>query len=359
VLQALTSVYFLVFVTVAALTAAAVRPLDWLGQRRRAFFAQALLAAGLALAALTPFLLPYYDARLEQTGFTRPLEEVALYSATWSNYLAASSTLHMTTIGWSQGYATADYLFPGFTAIALTLVAIGSGVAFRDLRARMVLGFGVVSFALSFGPAFPLYPFLYHAFPLLQAVRGAARFGEIALAAVAMLGGFGLAWTMTRMPRRLALVLSVVAIVSVNVEAWRAPIRYCGTPGARCDAFTGVAPIFYTLNRDDVKAIVVFPFYPPGERLVLNARYMLQATAHFKPMLNGYSGFMPASMVTHAARLQDFPSESSIEYLKALGVTHALVDSRNMPGEVLAQIAGSPRLVREDTDGNLQVLAIR
>ena len=359
VLQALTSVYFLVFTAIATIVAVAVRPREWLRDNPRAFFKNAGLSAGIVLLLLTPFVLPYYHARAEQEAFTRALPEVARYSAHWSNYLAAAGTLHLQTIGWSSGFATADYLFPGFTALVLTLVAAGSLTAVRDRRARMALGFGLVSFALSFGPAFPLYSLLYEAFPPLQAIRGAARFGQMALAAIAILAGFGLAWLSIRLRRQTALVAGIVAIVAVNAEAWRAPIAYCGTPEARCQAFTEVAPIFATLNRDDVKAIVIFPFYATNEDIMFNARYMLHSTAHFKPMLNGYSGYRPASMVAHDRALRDFPSAASIEYLKALGVTHALVDSRNMSEAVRADIARSPNLVQEVTDGNLLVLAIK
>ncbi len=359
VLQALTSVYFLVFITIAAVAAALVRPMEWLGQQRVAFLKYGALAAGAALLLLTPFLLPYYHARLEQEAFTRSMPEVVRYSAHWKNYLASAGTLHTETLGWSQGYATADYLFPGVMALTLMLIALVSLTAVRDRRARMVLAFGVVSFALSFGPAFPLYPFFYKVFPLLQAVRGAARFGQMALAAVAMLSGFGLAWLATKMPRRAALTVGIVAIIAVNAEAWRAPIGYCGTPESKCEAFTGIAPIFKTLDRPDVNAIIVFPFYPPGANINLNARYMLQSTAHFKPMMNGYSGYMPTSVFTHNRGVHDFPSASSIAYLKSIGVTHALVDGRNMPEDTVKAIAVSPLLTLENTDGNLQVLKIK
>ena len=56
----------------------------------------------------------------------------------------------------------------------------------------MALALGVVGFALSFGPAFPLYGVLYTMFPSMAAVRGAARWGQMVLVAVALLAGFGL-----------------------------------------------------------------------------------------------------------------------------------------------------------------------
>jgi hypothetical protein len=242
----------------------------------------------------------------------------------------------------------------------LTIVSLLTGQAWTDRRARMALAFGVVSFALSFGPAFPLYSAIYKAFPLLQSIRGAARFGQMVLAAIAFLAGFGLAWLMMRMPKRAALAAGIVAIIGVNAEAWRAPIGYCGTPeNTTCGGFTSIAPIFKTLDRPDVKAVVVFPFYPPGAGLNANARYMLQATDYWKPMLNGYSGYMPTSVFTHNRGVYDFPSASSIAYLKGLGVSHALVDSRNIGEDTLKAIADSPLLTLENTDGNLQILRIK
>ena len=359
VLEALTSVYFLVFITIAAIAAVAVRPVEWLKENRAAFLKYGALAAIAALLVLTPFLLPYYHASQEQEQFTRHMDEVARYSAHWKNYLASAGTLHTETLGWSKGYASADFLFPGFTALALTLVSLLSLTAINDKRARMALAFGVVSFALSFGPAFPLYPFLYKAFPLLQAIRGAARFGQMALAAVAILSGFGVAWLAAKMPRNAALAFGIVAIVAVNAEAWRAPIGYCGVAGNTCGPFGGISPIFKTLDRPDVKALVVFPFYAPGPSLNLNARYMLQSTANFKPMMNGYSGYMPTSVFTHNRALHDFPAESSIAYLKSIGVTHVLVDARNVAEDMLLAIPKSPFLVMENTDGNLQILRIK
>src|SRR4030095_1517270 len=93
-----------------------------LKQNRADFFKYGALAAIVALAALTPFLLPYYHASQEQEQFTRKIGEVARYSATWKNYLASAGTFHMAT--WSKGYARADFLFPGFMALALTLVSL-------------------------------------------------------------------------------------------------------------------------------------------------------------------------------------------------------------------------------------------
>lgn len=360
VLQSLTSVYFMVFITIAAAAGVAARPAAWLRDRWRATLGHLALAGGLAALLLGPAIAPYLLARQEQEGFTRSIQEVAQFSASWPNYLAAAGTLHRDVLGWSQGYATADFLFPGVMALAVILVALVTGTAFREPRARMALAFGVVSFALSFGPAFPLYTWLYETFTPLQAIRGAARFGQMALAGAALVAGFGLAWMTSRLPRKAALVVGCVVIAVANAEAWRAPIAYCGTPQqGRCGPLTGLAPIFKTLDRPDVQALVVLPFYGPGGDVLQNARYMLQGTQHFKPMLNGYSGYAPMSMARHREALADFPGDRALLYLRDLGVTHIVIEERSVSGELLDAASQSPALRVEAAGDGYRVLALR
>ena len=114
----------------------------------------------------------------------------------------------------------------------MALFAVVSGVALKDRRARMVLAFGVAAFALSFCPAFPLYGVLYRIFPPMAAIRGAARWGQMFLVAIALLAGFGMAALQQLVKRTyssavlpLSLILPLVLIVVANVEALRAPSR--------------------------------------------------------------------------------------------------------------------------------------
>ena len=72
-------------------------------------------------------------------------------------------------------------------------------------------------------------------------------------------------------------------------------------------------------------------------------------------MLNGYSGFKPPSYRQHADALASFPDAGSIEYLRAQGVTHVLVDGRNMRPERLGQLGQVRELSLWETDGNLGI----
>lgn len=354
VLQSLTSVYFLVFTTVVLLASALARPGEWVGSGARRALPMALVAAVLAVLALAPFLTPYLLARREQEMFVRTLDEVARFSASWVNYLATGGTIHITTWGaryWMLGRG--DGLFPGVVGLVLTIVALGTGVAFSDRRARMALVFGIVCFALSFGPAFPLYSYLYDAFPAMAAVRGAARFGQIVLVSVAILAGFGMAAIQRRLPKAWVLPVCLALVVTANLEALRAPIDY-----GQDQEFRGIPAIFESLNTPDADVVVIFPFYPPQE-LFMNARYMVVSTAFWKPMLNGYSGYMPVRYIEHTQNLGGFPDDKSLTYLQGIGVTRVLVDSRNMRAEALDRLPNFPQLVQIATDGNLKIFELK
>lgn len=325
VLQALSSIYTLVFSCAAMTLGALVRPADWRGEKLRRVLPMLAAAAAVAVALLLPFLLPYYNAHREQ-GLTRTLDEVALYSVSARDYLSTGGRLHFAL--WSHRfYRGTDALFPGVTASVMTLTAIATGVATGDRRARMCLAFGVAGAALSFGPAFPPCTWLYHMFPPLAAIRGAARFGYLALVSMAALSGFGLAWFRQRELHTRSRIISssfvaLALVVLANTEAMRAPIRYVRAAGI---------PAVYDVLADESNAVVVeFPFYPVG-LVDKNARYLLASTRHWKPLVNGYSGFTPASYVRHAEQLEGFPDTRSLEALRAMGVTHVVVHVDDMP----------------------------
>lgn len=351
VLQSLTSMYFLAFTAIALIACALARPAEWIGKRTRVVVPLLLLAGAVATVALLPFLWPYLQARSQQEMFVRTLPEVARFSAHLGDYLATGGRLYNTT--WSGQFFRGDYLFPGFTALVLAMVAIMSGIAFSNPRARMALVFGAVCFCFSFGPAFPSYTLLYRAFPVLAAVRGASRFGQIVLAAVAVLAGFGLWVIQRRFERRRALAICFVLLLVAHVEALRAPIDF-----GRDNDFLGIPPIFKTLDTPNSDVVVIFPFYPIPE-IFMNARYMLVSTAFWKPMVNGYSGYMPTRYILDTQKLGQFPDATSLAYLKELGVTRVLVDSRNMKGAALAHLADFPELAQIATDGNLRIFELK
>ncbi|HEY2434779.1 MAG TPA: hypothetical protein VGI12_19055 [Vicinamibacterales bacterium] len=309
-LAAYTSGYLIVFAAVMlAIFGVATLPV-WRPQWR---FVGPRTAAALALSALVlvPIYLPYHRAATEQ-HMLRSLDLVKEYSATPRGFLASAGRIHFST--WSGRFFKdpVDSFFPGFTLIVLAAMALlrrhESGVS----RWRIV---GVGAFAaagavLALGTATPFYGWLYHVFPPMQGLRAAARFGNLFLLGMAILAGYGAAGI-----RRPAVAIAL--IVLVNAEALRAPFTY--------QPFAGI-PSVYALLRDEPGPVVVAeqPFYPPWA-VFLNGSYVLNSTAHWRPLMNGYSGYTPDTYHQYANAFWYFPQEWAIKAMKDAGVTHVVV----------------------------------
>jgi hypothetical protein len=310
-LAAYTSGYLIVFAAVMlALYAVAAAP-AWLPNWRRVV-PRVAVAAVVAAIVLVPIYLPYHRAAVEQ-HMVRSLDVVKDYSATPRGYLAAAGRIHIST--WSGRFFKdpVDSFFPGFTLIALALVAIAAGWRERGVtrwRTAALVLIVTAGFVLSLGTATPIYGWLYHVFPPMQGLRAAARFGNLFLLGMAVLAGFGAA--RVRRP-----ALAAVLLVLVNAEALRAPFTY--------HAFTGI-PSVYALLRDEPGRVVVAeqPFYPRGA-VFLNGTYVLNSTAHWRPLMNGYSGYTPDTYETYARSFWYFPQEWAIQAMKDAGVTHVVV----------------------------------
>lgn len=342
-LQALAGTYLMVFTAIALVTAALARAREVSGARFQPFALRALIAAAVVTAALTPFLLPYYWVS-RSAGLSRSLEETARYSAELTDYLAAVGHLHVNT--WSRRFFAGDAMFPGVAALILAAVGIVAA-ARRDPRARMVLVLGAVAFALSFGPSFPPYRWLYRVLPILTGIRGAVRFGQIVLAAIGMLAAYGVAAILRRLSPRAAAALTAGLLIVVNAETFCAPMGFT--------RYGDIPPVYDALNQMGRRAVLAwFPFFGSAQ-FHMNAPFMLVTTRTWQPMVNGYSGFKPASYYEHVARLATFPDAESLKYLGAIGVTHVLVDSRNMRPEQLARLGDFPQLHLWVTDGNLRI----
>jgi hypothetical protein len=341
-LQALTSGYMLVFTAVGLAAAVAARARE-LTRRSLGWLA---VAAVLAALVVGPFLIPYWLVRRDQ-GLVRPLQEISDYSATWVEYVTTAGRLHMLTPlkwGYLEGRGS-DTLFPGIVATLLAVVACATGVAWKDRRARMCLAIAIAGVFLSFGPRTGVYLWLYDHVPVFQGIRVVARFGFLALFGIAALAGFTLA-----AGRRRASWLGPLLLVLVNVEALRAPLWY--------QRFEGIRPVYRAVARlEDPVVLAEFPFYRPAD-FYGNAQYMLASTAHWKPMVNGYSGFMPLRYRRLAEAMHVFPDPAATDLLREAGVTHVVIH-RNLFGEgrdlLLETMARSGEFALVTGDENIKV----
>ena len=351
VLQGLCSNYLLVFTAFAVMTAAAARADEWLPRPRARL---GLLIAGAArAAALAPFLWPYYEVSRDQ-GLSRSIEEVARYSADWRDYLVTGGRLHYAL--WSHAFFDGrTALFPGITAVVLAGVAVHARMAWRDRRARMASAVAVTGLLLSFGPTLPGYALLHAYVPLVGGLRNAARWGWLALAGASILAGFGAAHLLARQARdgRRRLILAVLCGL-ITVESLRAPVGF--TP------FEGIPRIYDRLIAEERLVVAEFPFYA-GDAISRNGPYVLANSRYLKPLVNGYSGFQPATYQERAKAITTFPSHLAIAQLQALGVTHVLVHAeafrRRHGAGALAAIDLTTELERLADENDIRLYRLR
>jgi hypothetical protein len=344
--MAYTSGYLLVFGTIMTAVVLLIRMREWL-PRAATVLSRFALAAVVAGCAIAPLAIPYQRAAAEQQ-MVRSLTEVAEFSATPKGYAAAAGRLHYAM--WSAPYFKdpVDSFFPGVILIGLTVLVLWRSVSRRSAidpltrrRVAMLVAVAAIGAVLSLGLRTPVYGWLYAVFPPMRGLRAAARFGNLFLFGMSALAGLGLATvratpesTLQRSRRTLALTMAMVGLA--NVEAFRAPFEY--------RQFTGI-PRLYTLlksERDVVLAEV--PFYP-RQAVFENAEYVLNSTAHWRPLMNGYSGYTPATYNAVAGAFWYFPREHAIEAMRKAGVTHVMVHPNRFGSEgrtVIAQLAARP-----------------
>ena len=92
--------------------------------------------------------------------------------------------------------------------------------------------------------------------------------------------------------------------------------------------------------------LVEVPFYP-AHAVFLNGEYVLNSTAHWRLLMNGYSGYTPASYRRFADAFWYFPRDYAIGAMKAAGVTHVMVHPQRFGHEadkMLAAVAARPDL---------------
>ena len=134
-------------------------------------------------------------------------------------------------------------------------------------------------------------------------------------------------------------IAGVLAILLITAEAFRAPIRHT--------EFEGIPGIYRLLAHEPGQVVLVeVPFYPP-EAIFMNAEYVLNSTAHWRPLMNGYSGYTPESYREVAWPFWNFPAEGSIDAMRAAGVTHIVVHPARFEHEgpdVLRKALAHPRL---------------
>ena len=291
--------------------------------RSRPYWIAIGLGAVVSVGLVVPFFLPYIRVQKE-LGFTRLIEDAAMYSADWQAWLASSAWAHRWMLPYLERWN--EVLFPGFLLPVLALAGVWLGLrrprAALGQRARPIIEtplsptrrrettifYGLVAliaFWASFGPKAGLYTVLYHTIPVFTFLRAPGRFGILVVLALGVLMLVGLRSLLEARPARVQRTVGVVVAVLLLAEYTTAPIRLEDAAPAP-DAHRRLASL-------PPGAVVELPFWYIRSDFPRHARYMLLSAYHWHPLVNGYSDHIPQWFRDEVIRISSFPTAESLQ----------------------------------------------
>jgi len=253
------------------------------------------VAAMAILAAIAPAALAYTRVR-RAYGFRRAVDEMAGFSAAWSDYLRipSGSWLWSSVLDVGAGERT---LFPGLTIVVLAgIAALTVRRAAWSARMRRPTGWswhlGIYSFILglavwlSAGPSTPgPYAWLLRTLPGFDGLRVPARFIVIVALALSVLGSAGAAWLLGRLRSRTAVAVAALLGAGLVLEGYSpmhpVPFRHDQPVRAQLNNW---------IRNGPPGAVLELPIVGPAVE-AFTVAYQYNTLRHGRPIVNGYSGY--------------------------------------------------------------------
>jgi hypothetical protein len=288
------------------------------GARRRDLL---FLGIGLALAAtlLVPVARPYMRMRAFQ-GVEFTLADQAIHATTIESYAAAPARLYgPLTRRHLDMTRVRDPLFPGLGLLVLGI----AGLAVAPRRYRVfALAASASAIVVSLGPETAAYRFLHEHVIFFRGIRALGRFSLVPVLALSVLAGLALAGRSRR--------FAFAALAVLLAESANLPLRYAAYAPP-------TAAALWLAGRPGAVAYV-----PLGGELDTQA--MLQSVTHFRPLVNGDSGFVPRPYARARELLsKSAPTEDGLRFLRGIGVSN-VVTSEDGPLPVVARF-GDERIL--------------
>jgi hypothetical protein len=298
--------------------------------RDRGYLLLCVAAAAGTLLLLVPFFIPYLGLVGKSDPF-RTLDDARQYSAEWRAYLTSTTNLHQAVLGRLVPFERVRYpervLFPGAVAVVFGVVGFlvsalarrrvapegGADTSVRETAWYYAL-LAVVAAWFSLGPSAGLYAWAYRVVPAWTLLRAPARFGIVVGLALAVLAGFGLSFLRRRV-RKPALALAVVGVCAV--------VELAALPWDVRDAVPVPQP-YRLLAKLPPGAVAEFPFFFRPIDFHRNSLYMLYSTAHWHPLVNGYSDVIPDDFKQMVIPVSSFPAWEALGILTRHGARYAV-----------------------------------
>jgi hypothetical protein len=293
-----------------------------------------LLVSAIGAGILASPLIRAFSAAEVIKG-ERSLDEIVFYSAKPVDYLRANTR----SVTWREHLLPPlpeRALFPGAVPLALAAVALIPPLS--PMRVVYAVALAVVVDG-SFGLHGVIYPQLYHYVGVFHGLRSPARFAALVALTLAVLAGFGVARLLRGRSTRTCNLALAALIVAILVDAWPA-LQIIPT-------WTSPPNVYDQLPAQSNVVLAEFPF---SSDPAFNAVYMYFSLWHWRPMVNGYSGFIPQPYTEVAPDIEEFPLGRSLVALRDRGVTHVTINcgirfiSNDDCETIIARAARAPEL---------------
>jgi hypothetical protein len=293
----------------------------------RTYILNVAIAAVVCIGSITPFFLPYLQMQ-ESTGFQRTLS--GQYSANFAAWLSSSAWAHRWWVPYL--YQPSEVLFPGILALVLgcwgaTFVKERDGVGLTRDERWYYVGLAIFTFWLTLGPKAGLYTALYYTVPVFSFLRAPSRAGVVVTLCLVVLAAPALIVLMRRKALNAAFAMLFVLVVA---DTYRAPLRIREAPP--------LPAVYRTLARLPKAPVIELPYFFRSVDFHGHAEYMLASTAHWQPLINGYSDHIPQDFRDAAPVLATFPSHTSFALLQPLGARYAVFHLNMMPPDDRANL---------------------
>jgi hypothetical protein len=126
-------------------------------------------------------------------------------------------------------------------------------------------------------------------------------------------------------------------------------VEYGSAPMILIDVPTRVPDVYRLVSSLENAVIVELPMPRAYSMPRIDPEYAFWSITHWRPLVNGYSGYVPPAYVDTLNYMEDFPDDKSLARLKQLNVRYVLVHEGLYNSTELAmlmmQIVRRPELV--------------
>ena len=323
------------------------------------------LTGALLLLPAVLLFLPYRRARAE-VGLDRTAE---VWAVTPESFVASPTLVHQWLLSFVTDRPVNElanaFLFPGYLAVGLAVVALWPGgdrsapnASTRRSHVWAYALLAVVSLLFFVDGPLALWPWV-RGWPGFSFIRVSSRFVTLTTLALAVLAGLGAERLLRgRSPRAAG---GLAALMGALLLGEYSTHPFTGTPFA----MPRPAIVQWLAAQPGAKRVAEVPV-PRASNGGAYERFetaaMLHSTVAWWPTIHGYSGTRPEGHDQAYRAMNTFPDAASLAALRRLGVTHVIAHRPLYPSDRwpelqarVREVAGL-RLEHEEPDGAVYAL---